>query len=229
MIRVSKRAANILIACSALLCLASTVMWCRSCFVSDRLIYTIHDADGQWVVRHSIIKFLFPVTIAKAVEARSIRSSTGRITLSRVGFIIPQGQRVLGPGETEPDYKDDFPYIGGDRAGLMLEHPTEPWTTDEPGRTRIVARYEHSSMLTFSYWAAPSWSTHAVEYAVHYWLVTALLGVAPAVRVVAVWRRRRRAAIGQCPTCGYDLRATPDRCPECGGVSAAAGAVPAAR
>jgi hypothetical protein len=42
----------------------------------------------------------------------------------------------------------------------------------------------------------------------------ALITVAP----VAVWitQKRVRPRPGHCPVCGYDLRATPVRCPECG-------------
>lgn len=52
---------------------------------------------------------------------------------------------------------------------------------------------------------------------VPYPVVVLLLLVVPAIRISArhlVASNRRRA--GKCEDCGYDLQATPERCPECG-------------
>ena len=58
------------------------------------------------------------------------------------------------------------------------------------------------------------------------WELTAVAGLLPAGRgmwAAGRWWRRRRTPPGHCRRCGYDLRASPGRCPECG----AAGHLPA--
>jgi hypothetical protein len=50
----------------------------------------------------------------------------------------------------------------------------------------------------------------------HVWILALVSAVAPALSVRRTLRELRRPRPGACARCGYDLRATPDRCPECG-------------
>jgi hypothetical protein len=49
-----------------------------------------------------------------------------------------------------------------------------------------------------------------------HWFVQLLLAIAPLVWLLRRRRQRKLRGLTRCVACGYDLRATPDRCPECG-------------
>ena len=69
----------------------------------------------------------------------------------------------------------------------------------------------------------PARETHRY-ICIPFWLVALATLAFPAARSV---RRRslrhRNAQLGLCHACGYDLRASPERCPECGAANPAAG------
>ena len=62
--------------------------------------------------------------------------------------------------------------------------------------------------------------------AVPFWSLCLLFALPAAPwAAVRMWARaNRRNAEGRCRSCGYDLRATPNRCPECGTMSTASAA-----
>jgi hypothetical protein len=95
---------------------------------------------------------------------------------------------------------------GWDVVGLSF-HRTERYATGSAGggaRSLLWTRY----LLGYT-----------IEFRISiYWLLvtTAVLPAAHLPRWLRAFRSRR--APGLCVQCGYDLRATPDRCPECGTV-----------
>jgi hypothetical protein len=85
-------------------------------------------------------------------------------------------------------------FSGPDYGGIQFRHFTEPYTPPQ----------------VYEGWAIT----------LPYWLVTPLLALLPTVVALQLFKRQRRRAHGLCPVCGYDLRASPDRCPECGALAA---------
>ena len=78
----------------------------------------------------------------------------------------------------------------------------------------------------FSLWPPPSghWGITRETYqgcaqisvSCPHWFVTSAFGLAALLCAARIRHLRRRTRAGCCPKCGYDLRASPDRCPECG-------------
>jgi hypothetical protein len=70
--------------------------------------------------------------------------------------------------------------------------------------------------LGFEFRRQSGWTTLTLPL----WSVAAMGLIAPARWVLRRRRDRRRRRDSRCVHCGYDLRATPGRCPECGALPA---------
>lgn len=59
-------------------------------------------------------------------------------------------------------------------------------------------------------------TSHTVAICGPHWFVSSLFGAWPALTAYRILRRRHRKLHKCCQTCGYDLRSSGTRCPECG-------------
>jgi hypothetical protein len=206
---------NFLTVLSLLLCLAAIGLWVRS----------------YWAV--DIVK-LGSQRLYKAA------SGGGGVMLESVEFVRREGNWRTDPGaatgqlstyaETHEDYLGaaDASYPGPGRrwertafsyttrgafwnlAWTGVAHPA--WPQVPPVNKRAGATYDNATGGAVERWfiGRALW--------LPYWLPAAAFAVAPAAWAsrAGARRRQRRLRLGLCPNCGYDLRASPARCPECG-------------
>jgi hypothetical protein len=66
---------------------------------------------------------------------------------------------------------------------------------------------------------SPGNYSRVVIVGVPYWAIALVSVILPTIKFRRWGRARRHRRTGACPVCGYDLRATPDRCPECGHIA----------
>jgi hypothetical protein len=133
-------------------------------------------------------------------------------------------------------FASDRPWAGVDtsrgRAAFSVEQgdsvPIElilqPGFGHESGAPVDLPTRQHAFMgISWGRDSYPGWGAWRKDAIVvpHAYLVL-LFTALPAIRVYRSIRRRRLTLPGHCRNCGYDLRATPERCPECGAAATAA-------
>jgi hypothetical protein len=95
------------------------------------------------------------------------------------------------------------------------------WRELDPARygDELRSRGTYFNLFGFAFESRDDWAYWTQIFACPYWFILLLTAIMPAARLIG-WRRRRarrlRMAFGLCQRCGYDCRATPERCPECG-------------
>jgi hypothetical protein len=112
-----------------------------------------------------------------------------------------------------------------DNNGLTLygvPNPADPkWALESvPADAAFLDRSGAQwSFAGFSYQRQPLMGTRVHVVIAPLWAPLLLFSILPLLEFLVLRRRRRRRRRldqGLCRSCGYDLRATPNRCPECG-------------
>lgn len=189
---IRRRLLTCLSALLLILCVGTTVLWVQS-FSTEHALGWLGTRFGVQVTASNGV-FLFRLGVI--AEADNVREVAG-----------PSGMGWGAP----------FPGRTGERSGFYHR-------TVFPNRD--LSRYGQHSIASngfgYHYMAGMLFpSGHWVErwLLLPGWIVWLLLAALP-IRwwwlFRGRWRREKRLAANQCISCGFDLRATPDRCPECG-------------
>jgi hypothetical protein len=128
-------------------------------------------------------------------------------------------------------YRDDYDFICGlsSRGNEIWYYPTViPIGWDLTSHVRTVQSHRAVSVLDFQY---AGYRPTPVDWyyiiGIPLWFVAIISGAGLAVSIRKFRRLIRLRMQGRCGKCGYDLRASSERCPECGTVVARPSTLPA--
>jgi hypothetical protein len=162
--------------------------------------------------------FSFSMSPTRAHAANPFRLLTP--TTQTANFELSLGKPL--PANTFYGKSEGSLNLGGPSLTPMAVSPTASF------------QYVGTLVLSFTGWPRPShyllgfgfddvMPRATMRIVVPFWFLVIVFSVLPAMAAMRMTRARARRGRQLCVHCGYDLRATPERCPECGTAVKSAG------
>jgi hypothetical protein len=182
---------------SLMLCVATCGLWVRSYWVADTLRY-----------------------YGRVREGRLTSGSAG----SDDGTLWADWGATYIPAELSAEYDHKF-YDEWNPELIRGWSVASAEPSPDPGPVarlvHVVYRADHQATRIDVEYAA-MFASAGLE--LPHWVLVLAFASSPIVSAVQRRRAGRMRSRGLCPSCGYDLRASPKCCPECGAVPAVKGA-----
>jgi hypothetical protein len=196
-----RRLVSILSALSLAFCIAICVLWVRSYYAVDAVDCRCIDAaveenSSDWWT--------------KGVE---IGSSRGVLAFNHFSLVWAQNWPTTRQPAGNWQWRlkigrDDISVIPADGRQFRFTG-YQPTQAERLG----FGAWSYQAMTTWNDDESQMHPEHEIGATAPDWLLAALAAILPVLWVISV---RRRFPTGHCQHCGYDLRATRERCPECG-------------
>ena len=213
---------TVLIALSAVCSIAVGVLWVRGLagpylIMRDRLLVT---QEHGIVTETSAVGAMAELARDASDPIRKVTSRFWAVEIGRNGILLGfQNTSYMINGLLSEGYCWDYPEIAFGTQGAS------PPYAPTVGDLRDWRRARDPSASIGHHGFAISIATGVTEgggivrqwlFAVPYWSVLMVSLAAPLVYLYGLLRRRSKLSHGCCGRCGYDLRGSPTRCPECG-------------
>ena len=184
---------NTLAALSLLMCVATVVLWVRSYSVQD----SFSGIHGEMIGDDAYHRVSYEGHSVQGVNVLQIHAADYRKPFGGEQMF----KEDVDSGFTKVSWRHVSP--------RQFSFNYNPDVRNRPLLYRLGFRFSHS-MIDAS--PSPGYS----EARIPDWFLAVITAILPAIFLWRVYRNRREIRAGLCASCGYDLRATPDRCPECG-------------